>query len=81
MEYNNDLGALITASSDGTVKITEVVNRAQTKMVLKGHQVTLCSVLCAHFDCAYSHRAHCGIILTLTAFILIVLTIFLLSRC
>jgi len=38
MEYNQDLGALISASSDGTVKISEVVNRAQTKMVLKGHQ-------------------------------------------
>lgn len=51
MEYNHDLGALVTASADGTVKITEVVNRAQTKMTLKGHQRGVNGFgWCSHMD-------------------------------
>lgn len=51
VEYCHDLNALISASSDGTVKITEVLNRAQTKMVLKGHKRGVTSFAwCSYMD-------------------------------
>jgi len=51
IEYNTDLNALVSSSSDGTVKITEVLNRCTTKMTLKGHPKGVTSFAwCSYMD-------------------------------